>query len=832
MYSTTVSLKFFVLSLLVLSLASCKNTPHLEFNFDQTADRVWLGEDFWPVPMEDWAVSDGRIVFSGEELQSRVNLLSAVVGEQDGNFKITVETGLQEKGETPGSVGFAIGVKAKEDDNIRAACYFGNGAQAGINTGGFAFIGQKQLALPEDFNWEKFRIELNAEQKNNSTQFILSVRTFEGEEILSIENTLAEPVNGIVQLVNNFRFSGSEKTKTNFWFDNLKMEGSKLVKTPENRFGPILWAMYTQSHDIVKLTAQLPPIGKNDEQKVKLQLEKEKQWADHSEETIDPDARTATFRLENWDPTVAVKYRLVYINNGNEYDYIGTIQRDPVDRPLKMGALTCQEWRGFPYSPLVKNLTAQNPDILYFSGDQIYEGNGGYPIKRQPIDASILSYLGKWYMFGWTFGDIMRDRPTICTPDDHDVFHGNLWGDSGGKIEKWRDSGDQEGFAQSAQMVNVVNRTQCEHLPDPFDPTPIQQGMSVWYTTLNYGRVSFAIISDRIFKSGPEQVANWEGRKDHILAPLKDPKSIEKPGLQFLGERQERFLKHWIKDWNDVDMKVLLSQTVFANSATHHGTFDGYLYGDMDSGGWPKSARDKALKILRKAFVFQIAGDQHLPSLQQYGIDEYQDGSWCYCTPAISVGYQRWFRPDELGFPIKGRPDHQLPNTGHYKDAFGNLNFIYAVGNPGKREQAPDRYKTAQLKASGYGIVEFDQHERTIFCDAIRFLADAETPRTEDHFPGWPFTISQFDNDGREVKAWLPNLKIEGEPNPVIELINEKNAETESIVRIKGNNFSPKVFSNDSYTIRIGYPETDKWKELKDVKASAEKPVSELSIQF
>jgi hypothetical protein len=735
MYNMTASLKFLLLFTVVLTFASCEKSPRMEFDFNQTADRVWIGEDFWTIPMEDWAVSNGRILFSGNELQSRVNLLSAVLGEQDGHFTMAVETGLHEKGKKPGSVGFAVGVKAKEDDDIRTACYFGNGMQAGVSTEGFAFVGQKQLPLPEGFNWEKFSLVLNAEQKGNVTQFTLNIQNIAGEEILSLENTTGEPVNGIIQLVNNFRFSGSEKTKTSFWFDNLKLEGSKLVQTPENRFGPILWAMYTQSHGTVKLTAQMPPIGKTDQQKVKLQLEKEKQWVDHSEETIDPDARTATFRMENWDPKVAVKYRLVYMNKGKEYDYEGIIQRDPVDRPLKMGALTCQEWMGFPYLPLVKNLTAQNPDILYFSGDQLYEGNGGYPIKRKPIDASILSYLGKWYMFGWTFGDIMRDRPTICTPDDHDVFHGNLWGDSGSKIEEWRDSGDQEGFAQTSQMVNTVNRTQCAHLPDPFDPIPIKHGMSVWYTTLNYGRVSFAIISDRIFKSGPERVATWEGRKDHILAPLKDPKSIEKPGLQFLGERQEKFLENWINDWDDVDMKVLLSQTVFANSATHHGTFDGYLYGDMDSGGWPKSARDKALKILRKAFAFQIAGDQHLPSLQQYGIDEYRDGSWCYCTPAISVGYQRWFRPDELGVPIKGRPDHQLPNTGHYEDAFGNFNFIYAVGNPGKLKQAPDRYKIAQLKASGYGIVAFDQEQRTIFCDAIRFLADAENPQPEDHFP-------------------------------------------------------------------------------------------------
>lgn len=262
------------------------------------------------------------------------------------------------------------------------------------------------------------------------------------------------------------------------------------------------------------------------------------------------------------------------------------------------------------------------------------------------------------------------------------------------------------------------------------------------------------------------------------------------------------------------------------------GSCDGYLYGDMDSGGWPKTARDQALNILRKAFAFQIAGDQHVTSLVQYGIDEYRDGGWCYCTSAISVGYQRWFRPDELNIPVKNRPDHQLPNTGYYEDAFGNFNYVYAIGNPGKLNQGEDRYKTAQLKASGYGIIDFDQQDRTITCDAIRFLADADNPRPEDHFPGWPFTISQFDNGGNVATAWLSNLKIEGKPNPVVEMVNEKTGETESIVRIKGNSFSPKVFSNATYTAKVGYPETDTWKELKNLKSSSEQTTVIQTVQF
>lgn len=36
-------------------------------------------------------------------------------------------------------------------------------------------------------------------------------------------------------------------------------------------------------------------------------------------------------------------------------------------------------------------------------------------------------------MHGWTWRELLRDIPSVTIPDDHDVFHGNIWGD-GGKL--------------------------------------------------------------------------------------------------------------------------------------------------------------------------------------------------------------------------------------------------------------------------------------------------------------------------------------------------------------------------------------------------------------
>lgn len=840
------SIRLLFYAMLIMAGSSCTDKKiSVNYSFDDIPDRIWVGEDFWTVPIEDWQVKNGRVECSSPIQNATFSILPYVLGETAGDFEISLDMGLLAEGNNKGAAGIILGAQAQEEKDIRAAIYFGRGINLGVNTEGFAFMEQQTKQLPPEFDFNNFSISLTGSYLSGALtlNYILSDKAGNTVSELSIQPESL--VSGIIQLANNLKTSKSANNGPLFWFDNLTVKGDKFEYHPSNRFGPVLWTMFTLSEGTLKLSAQLPPMGETENKTAELQFLENGKWLTKAAQSMDSDARTATYKIGDFDSSKDTKYRISfpYVNstgNNTTHQYEGTIRKEPTHRVLRMGALTCQFSNGFPYSPLVKNLTLKEPDLLYFSGDQIYESNGGYDVKRSPEDVAILNYLGKWYMFGWAFGDLMRNTPTVCTPDDHDVYHGNLWGEGGIPFDDQEiinntnrvNTSDLRGFAQTVRFVNMVNRTQCAHLPDPYDPTPIEQGMSVWYTNMKYGRVSFAIISDRIFKSAPESVSSWEGRNDHITSPLKDPSSIEIPGLEFLGSRQEKFLNAWIRDWNDVDMKVLLSQTVFANPATHHGTFDGYLYGDMDSGGWPKIPRDRAIRTLRKAFAFQISGDQHLPSMLQYGIENYRDAGWCYCTPAISIVYSRWFRPDELKIPVNSRPEHGHPNTGKYKDSFGNLNYVYAIGNPGNFTRTANRHEFEQAKSAGFGMVYFDQIERNITMESWRFLADVTNPGPDDQHPGWPLTISQFDNYGREAKAWLPTIKVSGEPNPVVEVINEKTGETEYIVRIKGNDFAPKVFSNDTFTIRIGYPEKNIWKSNENLKASPRKDDTTLQVSF
>jgi alkaline phosphatase D len=832
-------MKYFnvILTAFLFTVTSCSQKPAFIAEFDNTHDRVWVGKDFWSIPLEDWKVENGKLHCIGSVPESRVNLLTRVLAQGRGNFGISVKVSLTSEGDAPGSAGLLVGVHDREDSDVRAVCYFGEGVHAGVSLRGFAFLNDERAELPGEFDFSDFEIAVHG--SDNRLKMKVTDKNGTGPKALSCS---VEHIQGLVAVVNNLILEGAEKPgNSTFSFDELKLSGSKVTEKPENAFGPVLWTMHTLSKGTLKLMALLPPVGEEDNQNVSLQLkEGDDTWRTVATQSIEPASRTAVFRLENRDATRDVEYRVEYIEKGKngtetpEY-YRGTIRKDPVDRPLKFGGHTCQYHYGFPYTPLVKNLTKLNPDILYFSGDQVYEANGGYPIKREPEDVSVLNYLGKYYMFGWAFGDLMRDRPTICTPDDHDVFHGNLWGEGGESMADKSSVGTIGGFVQPVKMVNVVNRTQCGQLPDPYDPTPVKQGMSVWYTSLNYGRVSFAIISDRVFKSGPEAVATWEGRNDHLKEPIEDFSVLDKSNLEMIGERQMRFLNDWIMDWKDADIKVLLSQTLFANVATHHGSldgsFDGFLYGDLDSGGWPKSGRDKVIKLIRKAAVFHINGDQHLPTLVQYGLNDYRDAGWSFCTPAITVGYQRWFLPDEVGYPVMDRPDHGYPNTGKYIDAFGNKNFVYAVGNPGKISvDRNSRYNQALIRSSGFGLVTFDQKERVIDIDAWRFKADVENPNpVRDQFPGWPFEISLFDNLGMGAENVLPAINV-NRPNQLIQVWNEETDEVEQVYRMKGTTVQPRLHEAGTFTVIIG--EGENQEKITGLKSQVKSNAQTISVNL
>jgi len=561
----------------------------------------------------------------------------------------------------------------------------------------------------------------------------------------------------------------------------------------------ICFALYTVHDNVMKLTAQLYPLKEGEDRKVRLEIKDGGQWKEIARKDVIEQGWTATFRVENWDMTRDVEYRVAH---GKNAYYTGLIRRDPIKKDtIVVAAFTGNSiypghGGNIPKTDIVENLLKIKPDLLFFSGDQVYDHNRHYAY---------------WLKFGRDFGDIIRITPTITIPDDHDVGHANLWGAGGKKSNTG--AGHDGGYFKPLEYVKEVERAQTSHLPDPYDPTPILRGIEVYYTSLNVGGISFAIIEDRKFKSGPLGLVPKQGpRPDHILNPDYDPKSVDVPGAVLLGERQLKFLREWGQDWKGAEMKAVLSQTIFCGGAHIHGRTGNRLHADMDSNGWPQTGRNKAIAEIRRCFAIHIAGDQHLATIFHHGIDDWNDSCYSFCVPSIANLYLRWWRPLEPGKNReKGAPEY----TGEFLDGFGNKVTLLAVANPSPERNGGNKLTT---RAAGFGIVKFNKKKREITVECWPRNVDITSRKTKQ-YPGWPRTIKQQDNYAREAVAYLPILKVSGMTDPVVQVIDEAGGEILYTLRINGKSFRPKVFKQGTYTVKVGELGTEKTKTLKGVQS-------------
>ena len=581
----------------------------------------------------------------------------------------------------------------------------------------------------------------------------------------------------------------------------------------------VCFAMYTVQNNILKMNVQFYPLDETDSREARLEIMKDGKWVEIKKGKIldnkyglGDDARswTCLFRVEKWDHSKTWKYRVAH---GTKCFYEGIIRKDPKDKDqIVVAAFTGNSNRDRSLKPdLIHNIKAQDPDLLFFSGDQSYDHK---------------KHLAAWLLFGRQFGEIIKDRPTVAIPDDHDVGQGNIWGHGGKKAKS--PAGNTGGYFYPAAYVNEVQRAQTANLPDPYDPTPIKQGITVYYTNLTIGGIDFAIIEDRKWKTGPNGIIPKMGpRPDHINDPKYDPKKVDVPQARLLGERQLKFLNDWSTKWKGVQMKSVLSATVFANAAhIHHGR---RLIADLDSNGWPQTGRNKAIDAIRKGYALMIGGDQHLATVIHHGVDSWDDAGFSFCVPSIVNYYPRKWIPLDKG---KNPKTDKLPHTGEFKDGFHNKVTMYAYANPDPNNTLYDKWradgKWGKL-AAGHGIIRFNKKDRTIIMECWPRGVDVTKPDAKQ-FPGWPVKINQEQNYGRKATAWLPKLEVSGLNNPVVQVINEATDKIEYTIRIKGNTWSPKVFANGKYTIKVGNQDGND-KEFKGVEAG-EKDAKTLKIQF
>ena len=341
--------------------------------WNSNVERPWLGAEYWANPLQDWRVAGGRAECINAQLNRHVHVLTRELADREGTLSMSVRIGRVEGGLIgggPGSAGFRIGIQGPLKE-YRNSLIFGQGLDAGLTASGALFIGKVEPAPANRFSFNLEAIELRLTCEPAGDRYVVTLTAVDPQSGKQLGTTVNKEIRpeqlvGNLALVANYgtppgpgarRAANAAQPGTGadkFWFADWKIEGTKVAAHEERTFGPILFTQYTLHEGVLKLTAQMPPLGADDAQDVRLEIERGGSWMKLAEAKIHPEARTATFRLEKWDASQDVPYRVAYAlksKNGQsrEHHWNGKIRRDPVDRPvLSVADISCNIHSAFP----------------------------------------------------------------------------------------------------------------------------------------------------------------------------------------------------------------------------------------------------------------------------------------------------------------------------------------------------------------------------------------------------------------------------------------------------------------------------------------------------
>ncbi|GAH18016.1 unnamed protein product, partial [marine sediment metagenome] len=154
---------------------------------------------------------------------------------------------------------------------------------------------------------------------------------------------------------------------------------AQILQIPEvSRDKVICFALYTVHNNILKMTAQLYPLKEGEDRIVRLEVKQDGKCKQIAQTQVVERGWTAVFRVENWDSTKDIEYRVAH---GKNAYYTGIIRKDPVDKnTIVVAAFTGNSINprhggDIPKIDIVENLKKLKPDFLFFSGDQVYDHN-------------------------------------------------------------------------------------------------------------------------------------------------------------------------------------------------------------------------------------------------------------------------------------------------------------------------------------------------------------------------------------------------------------------------------------------------------------------------
>lgn len=240
-----------------------------------------------------------------------------------------------------------------------------------------------------------------------------------------------------------------------------------------------------------------------------------------------------------------------------------------VDR-LRIAYGSCQKWES-GYFPAHAHLAEEEPDLVLFLGDYIYEkaaSKNEVVRLHPPIEAKDLASYRQRY--AWYKADADLQAAHACAPwlmmwDDHEVA--NDYGDDQDRTNP--------PAAQFLRRRAAAYQAYYENMPLRRTSKPVGPNMGL-YRALDWGRLArLAVVDDRQYRAH----RTCDALSDAKLIPASCPERTD-PRRSMLGAAQESWLQGQMRDtparWNLLGQQTLMNEVVTPDGRVSNDGWNGY----------------------------------------------------------------------------------------------------------------------------------------------------------------------------------------------------------------------------------------------------------------
>jgi alkaline phosphatase D len=317
---------------------------------------------------------------------------------------------------------------------------------------------------------------------------------------------------------------------------------------------------------------------------------------------------------------------------------------------LRFAFASCQQYEQ-GYFNAYRHIIADEPDLIAFLGDYIYESSWGKALVRSHGSAepySLEDYRARHalYRSDPDVQDAHAACPWILTWDDHEV-------DNDYANDRPEDGMEREAFLQRR---TAAYRAYFEHMPMPASMQPRGPRMRI-YTQLAWGALArFYVLDCRQYRS-LQACPRPNRRGGSNTVDVDSCTRIGAPGRSMLGRAQERWLESALGEsrtaWNVIAQTTAMAQFDQKPGPGRRAWTDGW-------DGYP-AARERLLNTFQSKKVTNpivIGGDVHCFNVSQLKQNFDDPASPVVASEFVgtSITSQAW--PQE-------RMDRYLPDNPH-----------------------------------------------------------------------------------------------------------------------------------------------------------------------